>query len=96
MQMDGLHANVVTYNTLIDIHGKLGRWQDAIGVLDLIAEQVLGSRCILLARCFSDALQLERPMENLQSSELCIRHSWPMSLHCSLAVESTMLDILHP
>lgn len=39
-QVDGLRANVVTYNTLIDIYGKLGRWQDAIGVLDMIAHQV--------------------------------------------------------
>lgn len=39
-QVDGLRANVVTYNTLIDIYGKLGRWQDAIGVLDMVAHQV--------------------------------------------------------
>ncbi len=39
-QVDGLRANVVTYNTLIDIYGKLGRWVDAIGVLDMIAHQV--------------------------------------------------------
>jgi pentatricopeptide repeat domain-containing protein 1 len=39
-QADGLHANVVTYNTLIDIYGKLGRWQEAIKVLDMITEKV--------------------------------------------------------
>ena len=39
-QVDGLRANVVTYNTLIDIYGKLGRWQDAIGVLDMVGHHV--------------------------------------------------------
>jgi len=27
MQVEGCAANVVTYNTLVDIYGKLGRWQ---------------------------------------------------------------------
>ena len=35
-QADGLQANIVTFNTLIDAMGKAGRWQDAIGVLDII------------------------------------------------------------
>lgn len=45
MQADGLQANVVTYNTLIDIYGKLGRWQEAIEVLDMIAERVSVPDC---------------------------------------------------
>ena len=39
MQADGLQANIVTFNTLIDAMGKAGRWQDAIGVLDIIDQQ---------------------------------------------------------
>lgn len=31
---------MVTYNTLIDVYGKLGRWQDAIGVLEMLNMQV--------------------------------------------------------
>ena len=30
----------MTFNTLIDAMGKAGRWQDAIGVLDIIDQQV--------------------------------------------------------
>ena len=40
LQADGLQANIVTFNTLIDAMGKAGRWQDAIGVLDIIDQQV--------------------------------------------------------
>ena len=39
-QADGLQANIVTFNTLIDAMGKAGRWQDAIGVLDIRNQQV--------------------------------------------------------
>ena len=31
---------MVTYNTLVDVFGKLGRWQDAIQVLEMISAQV--------------------------------------------------------
>ena len=44
LQADGLQANIVTFNTLIDAMGKAGRWQDAIGVLDIIDQQV-GPHC---------------------------------------------------
>ena len=29
MQRSGVAANVVTYNTLIDVYGKVGRWEEA-------------------------------------------------------------------
>ena len=32
--------NVVTYNTLVDVYGKLGRWERAIHVLDLMKQEV--------------------------------------------------------
>ncbi len=44
-QADGLQANIVTFNTLIDAMGKAGRWQDAIGVLDIIDQQVSCKAC---------------------------------------------------
>ena len=39
-QLEGCVPNVVTYNTLVDVFGKLGRWQDAIQVLEMISAQV--------------------------------------------------------
>ena len=29
-------ANVVTYNTLVDLYGKLGKWREAVGVIDQV------------------------------------------------------------
>lgn len=31
---DSCTPNVVTYNTLVDVYGKMGNWERAIGVLD--------------------------------------------------------------
>ena len=36
----------MTYNTLIDVYGKLGRWEDALQVLQRMKAQV-GALCIL-------------------------------------------------
>ena len=33
MQAEGCAPNVVTFNTLIDVYGKLGQWEAALGVL---------------------------------------------------------------
>ena len=41
MQRERCTANIVTYNTLVDVYGKLGRWQDAIGVIDDVYMQGL-------------------------------------------------------
>jgi pentatricopeptide repeat domain-containing protein 1 len=35
-QVEGCAANVVTFNTLVDVYGKLGRWQDAIRVISQV------------------------------------------------------------
>lgn len=32
--------NVVTYNTLVDVYGKLGQWERAIHVLDMMKHEV--------------------------------------------------------
>lgn len=37
MLAEGCHPNLVTYNTLIDVYGKTGAWQEAIRVLDTLA-----------------------------------------------------------
>eukprot|EP00891_Asterochloris_glomerata_P006084 jgi/Astpho2/6084/Aster-04031 len=36
MQQEGCMPNIVTYNTLIDVYGKLGQWQEALGVLETL------------------------------------------------------------
>ncbi len=40
MQAMNIVPNLVTYNALIDVYGKLGRWQDAAGVLDIMRAAV--------------------------------------------------------
>jgi pentatricopeptide repeat protein len=40
MRAEGCTPNVVTYNTLIDVHGKLGQWDAAIGVIKLMRAEV--------------------------------------------------------
>ena len=40
MQRSGVAANVVTYNTLIDVYGKVGRWEEALKVLDRMKTEV--------------------------------------------------------
>ena len=37
---EGCTPNLVTYNILIDVHGKTGQWQDAVKVLDALESQV--------------------------------------------------------
>lgn len=42
MREEGLSPNVVTYNTLVDVYGKRGAWEQAVGVLDDMAAEVGG------------------------------------------------------
>jgi pentatricopeptide repeat domain-containing protein 1 len=42
MRAEGLSPNVVTYNTLVDVYGKRGAWEQAVGVLDNMAAEVRG------------------------------------------------------
>ena len=37
---EGCTPNLVTYNILIDVHGKTGAWQEAVQVLDALEAQV--------------------------------------------------------
>lgn len=38
---EGCTPNLVTYNILIDVHGKTGNWSEAVKVLDALESQVL-------------------------------------------------------
>ena len=40
MKKSDCPLNVVTYNTLIDVYGKVGRWEDALKVLDEMQAKV--------------------------------------------------------
>ena len=45
---DNCTPNVVTYNTLVDVYGKMGDWERAIDVLDHMTGQ---ARARFLALC---------------------------------------------
>ena len=38
--MEGCQPNVVTYNTLVDLYGKIGRSADAVATLDTMQMHV--------------------------------------------------------
>lgn len=40
MRQTDCSPNVVTYNTLIDVYGKLGQWEDAVRVIDVMQREV--------------------------------------------------------
>lgn len=40
MRAERCTPNVVTYNTLIDVYGKLGQWDRALGVIKLMRSEV--------------------------------------------------------
>jgi pentatricopeptide repeat protein len=40
MKGEGCTPNVVTYNTLIDVYGKLGQWDRAVSVLNMMHGEV--------------------------------------------------------
>lgn len=42
MRAECCTPNVVTYNTLIDVYGKLGQWDRAIGVIRTMRSEVRG------------------------------------------------------
>ena len=65
MQQEGCIPNIVTYNTLIDVYGKLGQWQEALGVLETLRMEV------------SRRGQETRPQAAL-CPKLC-RRSWPQT-----------------
>lgn len=53
MLSEGLTPNLVTYNTLLEVHAKRGLWRDAVGVLDTLEQQVgcgLGGGSVCIPR----------------------------------------------
>ena len=40
MRAEGVMPNLVTFNTLIDVYGKTGQWEEAVRVLDTLEQQV--------------------------------------------------------
>ena len=40
MRAEGVTPNLVTFNTLIDVYGKTGQWEEAVRVLDTLEQQV--------------------------------------------------------
>ena len=40
MRQDGCAPNVVTFNTLIDVYGKMGQWEQAVKVLSIMKGEV--------------------------------------------------------
>ena len=40
MRAEGCAPNVVTFNTLIDVHGKLGQWERAVEVVKRMRAEV--------------------------------------------------------
>ena len=40
MRQDGCLPNVVTYNTLIDVYGKMGQWDHAVKILSTMKAEV--------------------------------------------------------
>jgi pentatricopeptide repeat domain-containing protein 1 len=51
MRAEGCTPNVVTYNTLIDVHGKLGQWERALGVIKLMRAEVRAAAARARGRC---------------------------------------------
>ena len=43
MRQDGCAPNVVTFNTLIDVYGKMGQWEQAVKVLSIMKGEVRAS-----------------------------------------------------
>ena len=41
---EGCTPNLVTYNILIDVHGKTGNWSEAVKVLDALESQASSDR----------------------------------------------------
>ena len=64
---EGCTPNLVTYNILIDVHGKTGQWQEAIKVLDALESQVrLPSPavhgCVTLFHCATLFMHAHMPL----------------------------------
>ena len=66
VQEEGCQPNVVTYNTLIDVYGKMGCWQEAVQVLDDMTAKVLSLHIFCRQRCW-----VKTPESVCNVSEAC-------------------------
>ena len=48
---DSCTPNLVTYNTLIDVYGKTGQWEEAVKILDALEHQVILPSTVYKASC---------------------------------------------
>ncbi len=67
VQDEGCQPNVVTYNTLIDVYGKMGCWQEAVQVLDDMTEKVLSLHMFCLHCCW-----VNTPESDCNLAEACM------------------------
>jgi len=54
MQASGCQPNVVTYNTLIDLYGKMGQWGEATRVMDKMKSEVEAWHYLCIAKLFNE------------------------------------------
>ena len=73
MLNEGCTPNLVTYNTLIDVYGKTGAWEDAIAVLDDVEEQGLEPEARTYNTVIIACNQSSRAAEALQVYERMLR-----------------------
>lgn len=73
MHEDRIRPNVVTYNTLVDVHGKTGQWEKAVRVLDDMRQEVRpwgqegGERSTAMARVAAFCVQASPPLAGVQA-----------------------------
>lgn len=66
LQREGCEPNVVTYNTLVDLYGKLGRWEQAVGVIDQVIRSGLRPEVRTYNTAIIAANQCNKPQEALK------------------------------
>ena len=79
VQDEGCQPNVVTYNTLIDVYGKMGCWQEAVQVLDDMTAKVLSLHMFCLQCCW-----MNTPQSDCNPAKACMG-----STHAAVAAHIT-------
>ena len=73
MLNEGCSPNLVTFNTLIDVYGKTGAWEEAIAVLDEIEQLGLEPEARTYNTVIIACNQSSRAAEALQVYERMLR-----------------------
>ncbi len=90
VQDEGCQPNVVTYNTLIDVYGKMGCWQEAVQVLDDMTAKVLSLHMFCLCCCWSNATESDC---NLAEACMGITHA-AVAAYITGAIQHTVGGLL--